>query len=65
MEILNSSLKKMVVKNFPQASSYQDMSLVIAGYKGIYKGKGSINGISGYSFLFQLLNGDKKDDDKG
>jgi hypothetical protein len=47
------------------SSSYQDMSLVIAGYKGIYKGKGSINGISGYSFLVSAIDGDKKDDDKG
>ncbi|WP_217694761.1 HYR domain-containing protein [Algoriphagus marinus] len=46
------------------SSSYDDMSLVIAGYKAIYKGKGTINGNSGYSFMVSAVDGDKKDDKK-
>uniref|UniRef100_UPI0030D6CF7B T9SS type A sorting domain-containing protein n=1 Tax=Algoriphagus aquimarinus TaxID=237018 RepID=UPI0030D6CF7B len=43
------------------SSSYDDMSLVIAGYKAIYKGEGSINGQSGYSFMVSAIDGGKKD----
>jgi hypothetical protein len=40
------------------------MSLVIAGFKAIYKGKGTINGESGFSFMISAVDGDKKDDGK-
>jgi hypothetical protein len=36
------------------------MSLVIAGYKALYKGQGSINGLSGYSFMVSAVDGNKK-----
>ena len=42
------------------SSSYDDMSLMIAGYKAIYKGKGSINGQTGYSFMVSAVDGNKK-----
>jgi hypothetical protein len=43
------------------SSSYEDMSLVISGYKALYKGQGSINGILGYSFMVSAIDGNKKD----
>jgi hypothetical protein len=42
------------------SSSYDDMSLVIAGYKAIYKGLGTINGQTGYSFMVSAVDGNKK-----
>ncbi|SHG87820.1 Por secretion system C-terminal sorting domain-containing protein, partial [Flavobacterium fluvii] len=42
------------------SSSHDAMSLVIAGAQAIYKGKGTINGISGYSFMVSGIDGDKK-----
>ncbi|AOW10017.1 MBG domain-containing protein [Flavobacterium gilvum] len=43
-----------------KSSSHDDMSLVIAGAQAIYKGKGTINGIAGYSFMVSVVDGDKK-----
>ncbi|MDP2039609.1 HYR domain-containing protein, partial [Algoriphagus sp.] len=43
------------------SSSHDDMSLVIAGHKGIYKGKGSINRVEGYSFMVSAIDGNLKD----
>ncbi|WP_223276068.1 HYR domain-containing protein [Algoriphagus aquimarinus] len=43
------------------SSSYDDMSLVIAGYKALYKGHGTINGQTGYSFMVSTVDGGKKD----
>ncbi|WP_425639173.1 HYR domain-containing protein [Algoriphagus yeomjeoni] len=43
------------------SSSHDDMSLVIAGHKGIYKGKGSINREEGYSFMVSAIDGNLKD----
>ena len=43
------------------SSSHNDMSLVIAGHKGIYKGLGRVNGQEGYSFMVSAVDGDLKD----
>ncbi|TPV33434.1 HYR domain-containing protein [Paucihalobacter ruber] len=43
------------------SSSHEDMSLVIAGHKGIYKGTGTINREEGYSFMVSAIDGDLKD----
>ena len=43
-----------------KSSSHTAMSLVVAGPKAIYKGQGSINGVSGYSFMVSGLDGDLK-----
>lgn len=42
------------------SSNHDAMSLVIAGAQAIYKGKGTINGISGYSFLVSAVDGNRK-----
>ncbi|HKO76258.1 MAG TPA: MBG domain-containing protein, partial [Flavobacterium sp.] len=42
------------------SSSHDAMSLVIAGAQAIYKGKGTINGLAGYSFMVSAIDGDKK-----
>ncbi|MFV8331424.1 MBG domain-containing protein, partial [Flavobacterium sp. LB3P6] len=42
------------------SSSHDAMSLVIAGAQAIYKGKGTINGISGFSFMVSAIDGNKK-----
>ena len=42
------------------SSSHDAMSLVIAGAQAIYKGKGTINGVSGYSFMVSAIDGNKK-----
>nr|WP_290427025.1 HYR domain-containing protein [Algoriphagus limi] len=43
------------------SSSHEDMSLVIAGAKGIYKGTGKINGVEGYSFMVSAIDGALKE----
>ncbi|WP_140160592.1 T9SS type A sorting domain-containing protein, partial [Algoriphagus antarcticus] len=43
-----------------KSSSYTDMSLVLSGYKAVFKGRGSINGQSGYSFMISTIDSDKK-----
>ncbi|NVJ86007.1 MAG: HYR domain-containing protein, partial [Algoriphagus sp.] len=43
------------------SSSHEDMSLVIAGAKGIYKGTGKINGEEGYSFMVSAIDGALKE----
>ncbi|MCW0484806.1 HYR domain-containing protein, partial [Gaoshiqia sediminis] len=43
-----------------KSSSHDAMSLVIAGAKAIYKGQGSINKVSGYSFMVSAIDGDLK-----
>ncbi|MFV8347546.1 MBG domain-containing protein, partial [Flavobacterium sp. ZB4P13] len=43
-----------------KSSSHEAMSLVIAGAQATYKGKGTINGIPGYSFMVSAIDGDKK-----
>ncbi|MFC3414448.1 HYR domain-containing protein [Algoriphagus hitonicola] len=43
------------------STSHEDMSLVITGHKGIYKGAGKINGIEGYSFMVSAIDGNLKD----
>ena len=40
------------------SSSYDLGSLVIAGYKAIYKGIGTINGIGSYKFMVSAVDGD-------
>jgi hypothetical protein len=42
------------------SSSYQDMSLVLTRYKSVLKGRGSVNGQSGYSFMVSTIDSDKK-----
>ena len=42
------------------SSSHDDMSLIIAGAQAIYKGKGTINGVPGYSFMVSAIDGDRK-----
>ncbi|WP_208609306.1 T9SS type A sorting domain-containing protein, partial [Flavobacterium xinjiangense] len=42
------------------SSSHDPMSLVIAGAQAIYKGKGTINGNPGYSFMVSAIDGDLK-----
>jgi len=42
-----------------KSSSHDDMSLVVANHKAIYKGKGSINGHGGYSFMVSAIDGSK------
>ncbi|MDO8335168.1 MAG: MBG domain-containing protein, partial [Candidatus Saccharibacteria bacterium] len=42
------------------SSSHDAMSLVIAGAQAIYKGKGTINGVSGYSFMVSAIDGNRK-----
>jgi uncharacterized delta-60 repeat protein len=42
-----------------KSSSHDDMSLVIANHKAIYKGKGSMNGESGYAFMVSVIDGEK------
>jgi hypothetical protein len=47
--------------NLNFSSSIHDaMSLVIAGAQAIYKGQGTVNGVSGYSFMVSAIDGDKK-----
>ncbi len=43
-----------------KSSSLENMSLVVAGYKAIYKGQGSINGTPGYSFMVSAIDGNLK-----
>ncbi|MDF2157820.1 HYR domain-containing protein [Algoriphagus sp. CAU 1675] len=43
------------------STSHEDMSLVVAGYKAIYKGIGRVNGIDGYSFMVSAIDGAKKE----
>ncbi|MEB2780124.1 MopE-related protein, partial [Algoriphagus sp. C2-6-M1] len=43
------------------STSHDDMALVIAGHKGIYRGKGSINQEEGYSFMVSAIDGNLKD----
>jgi hypothetical protein len=40
------------------SSSYDPGSLVIAGYKAIYKGVGTINGTGNYNFMVSAIDGD-------
>ena len=42
------------------SNSHDATSLVIAGAQVIYKGKGTINGLSGYSFMVSAIDGDMK-----
>jgi hypothetical protein len=41
------------------SSSHDDMSLVVAGHRAIYKGRGTINRIDGYSFMVSVIDGDR------
>jgi hypothetical protein len=43
-----------------KSSSHDAMSLVIAGAQATYKGKGTINGVPGYSFMVSAIDGEKK-----
>ncbi|MEN2283510.1 HYR domain-containing protein, partial [Algoriphagus sp. SE2] len=43
-----------------KSSFYEDMTLVISGYKALYKGEGSINGEEGYSFMVSAVDGNIK-----
>jgi hypothetical protein len=43
------------------SSSYNYGSLVIAGAQAIYKGVGTVNGVSGYSFMVSAVDGQVKD----
>lgn len=43
-----------------KSSSHDDMSLVIANHKAIYKGKGNINGQDGYAFMVSAIDGKKQ-----
>jgi uncharacterized repeat protein (TIGR03803 family) len=40
-----------------KSSSNEAMSLVIAGPKAIYKGKGTVNGTPGYSYMVSVIDG--------
>ncbi|MCC5929332.1 MAG: T9SS type A sorting domain-containing protein [Cyclobacteriaceae bacterium] len=42
------------------SSSHDDMSLVVVGHRAIYKGKGTINRITGYSFMVSVIDGDRR-----
>uniref|UniRef100_UPI002585C7C5 HYR domain-containing protein n=1 Tax=Algoriphagus sp. TaxID=1872435 RepID=UPI002585C7C5 len=43
------------------STSHEEMSLVIAGHRGIYKGKGTINREEGYSFMVSAIDGNLQD----
>ncbi len=43
-----------------KSTTHNSMSLVIAGAQAIYKGVGTINNVSGYSFMVSAIDGDMK-----